>query len=65
MPGFSQLATARSLDGLINVFGIAKDTGIVWWIKQNPETPTPPKPWGTWQQTPADAAAGDDGGKQR
>jgi hypothetical protein len=50
VPGFSQLATARSLDGLINVFGIAKDTGIVWWIKQNPETPTPPKPWGTWQQ---------------
>jgi hypothetical protein len=50
VPGFIQLTTARSLDGLINVFGIAKDTGIVWWIKQNPEVPTPPKPWGTWQQ---------------
>ncbi len=50
VPGFTQLTTARSLDGLINVFGIAKDTGIVWWIKQNPEVPTPPKPWGAWQQ---------------
>jgi hypothetical protein len=51
VPGFVQLTTARSLDGLINVFGIARDSGgIVWWIKQNPETPPPPKPWGTWQQ---------------
>jgi len=46
--GFSQLTTARSLDGRINVFGLVKD-GNVWWIYQNPEVPKPPTPWSAWQ----------------
>jgi len=46
--GFSQLTTARSLDGRINVFGLVKD-GNVWWIYQNPEVPKPPQPWSAWQ----------------
>jgi hypothetical protein len=49
VPGFSQLATARSLDGRIHVFGLVKD-GNVWWIYQNPEVPKPPQPWSAWQQ---------------
>jgi hypothetical protein len=37
VPGFSQLVTCRGNDGRVHVFGIAKDTGNVWWIYENPD----------------------------
>jgi hypothetical protein len=37
VPGFSQLVTCRGSDGRVNVFGLAKDTGYVWWIFENPD----------------------------
>jgi hypothetical protein len=37
VPSFSQLVTTRGGDGKVNVFGLAKDTGYVWWIHQNPD----------------------------
>jgi hypothetical protein len=49
VPAFSVLATARSADGRINIFGQARDTGNVWWIYQNPEVPKPPNAWSAWQ----------------
>jgi hypothetical protein len=49
VPGFSQLVTTRGGDGKVNVFGLARDTGYVWWIYENPDriveetiTVTPP-----------------------
>jgi hypothetical protein len=37
VPGFSQLVTCRGSDGRVQVFGLAKDTGNVWWIFENPD----------------------------
>jgi len=37
VPGFSQLVTRRDDDGRIEIFGLAANTGYVWWIFQNPD----------------------------
>ncbi len=37
VPGFRQLVTRRDDDGRIEIFGLAANSGHVWWIFQNPD----------------------------